>query len=99
MNGKREMVSLLIAQGSNINVMDQNGWTGMHFATKAGHLDVVKLFVMSSADAQAETKDGKVPLCFAAANNHVVNFNLLKKFILRLNVYAFYWNKNMTRIN
>jgi ankyrin repeat protein len=43
----------------------------MHFATKAGHLDVVKLFVMSSADAQAETKDGKVPLCFAAANNHV----------------------------
>ncbi|CAK5092103.1 unnamed protein product [Meloidogyne enterolobii] len=66
-----KMVSLLIAQGSNINVMDQNGWTGMHYATKAGHLDVVKLFVNSSADAQAETKDGKVPLCFAAANNHV----------------------------
>jgi len=79
------MVSLLIAQGSNINVMDQvnqnfdvflnllnqNGWTGMHYATKADWLDVVKLFVNSSADAQAETKDGKVPLCFAAANNHV----------------------------
>ncbi|VDL67399.1 unnamed protein product, partial [Nippostrongylus brasiliensis] len=76
MNGHYEMVSLLIAQGSNINVMDQNftfqnGWTGMHFATKAGHLNVVKLFVKSSADELAETKEGKVPLCFAAAHNHI----------------------------
>uniref|UniRef100_A0A1I8AYW8 ANK_REP_REGION domain-containing protein n=1 Tax=Meloidogyne hapla TaxID=6305 RepID=A0A1I8AYW8_MELHA len=73
------MVSLLIAQGSNINVMDQNGWTSMHYATKAGHLDVVKLFVNSSADAQAETKDGKVPLCFAAANNHIECLHFLLK--------------------
>jgi ankyrin repeat protein len=49
--------------------MDQNGWTGMHYATKAGYTDVVKLFVNSSADPQAETKEGKVPLCFAASNN------------------------------
>lgn len=40
---------MLIAQGSNINVMDQNGWTGMHYATKAGYTDVVKLFVSISA--------------------------------------------------
>lgn len=52
-NGHYEMVSLLIAQGSNINVMDQNGWTGMHYATKAGHTNVVKLFINSSADASA----------------------------------------------
>lgn len=32
----------------------------MHYATKAGHSNVVKLFVKSSADPQAETKDGKV---------------------------------------
>lgn len=38
----------------------KNGWTGMHFATKAGHLNVVKLFVKSSADELAETKEGKV---------------------------------------
>jgi serine/threonine-protein phosphatase 6 regulatory ankyrin repeat subunit B len=73
------MVSLLIAQGSNINVMDQHGWTGMHYATKAGHTNVVKLFVNSSADAQAETKEGKVPLCFAAANNHIDCLRFLLK--------------------
>lgn len=51
----------------------------MHFATKAGHTDVVKLFVNSSADAQAETKDGKIPLCFAAANNHLDCLRFLLK--------------------
>ena len=32
----------------------------MHYATKAGHINIVKLFVKSSADPQAETKEGKV---------------------------------------
>jgi ankyrin repeat protein len=61
----------------------------MHFATKAGHLEVVKLFIMSSADAQAETKDGKVPLCFAAANNHVkiFKFQTLNATFCRLNAF------------
>lgn len=36
----------------------------MHYATQAGHLNVVKLFVKSSADAQAETKEGKVEINF-----------------------------------
>lgn len=36
----------------------------MHYATQAGHLNVVKLFVKSSADAQAETKEGKVRIEF-----------------------------------
>lgn len=62
MNGHLDMVSVLIAQGSNINAMDQNGWTALHFATKAGHLTVCQLLIESSADPQAETKDGKVDL-------------------------------------
>uniref|UniRef100_A0A914QBE7 ANK_REP_REGION domain-containing protein n=1 Tax=Panagrolaimus davidi TaxID=227884 RepID=A0A914QBE7_9BILA len=51
----------------------------MHYSTKAGHLNVVKLFVNSSADAQAETKEGKVPLCFAAAHNHIDCLRFLLK--------------------
>lgn len=43
----------------------------MHFATKAGHLNVLRLFVKSSADPQAETKEGKIPLCFAASHGHI----------------------------
>ncbi|VDM84600.1 unnamed protein product, partial [Strongylus vulgaris] len=57
----------------------KNGWTGLHYATKAGHLNVVKLFVKSSADELAETKEGKVPLCFAASNNHIECLRFLLK--------------------
>lgn len=48
----------------------QNGWTALHFATKAGTMPVIKLLLESGADPLAETKEGKVALCFAAAANH-----------------------------
>lgn len=51
----------------------------MHYATKTGHIDIIKLLVKSSADSQAETKDGKVPLCFAAESNHINCLNFLLK--------------------
>lgn len=47
----------------------QNGWTPLHFATNNGHTQVVKMLLESSADPMAETRDGKVALCFAAASN------------------------------
>ena len=58
----------------------QGGFTPLHFASRAGHLEVVCLLVESGASPAHETKDGKVPLNFAAANNHadVLSF-LLKK--------------------
>lgn len=43
----------------------------MHFATKAGHLAVLKQFIQSSADPRAETKESKIPLCFAASFNNI----------------------------
>lgn len=48
----------------------QNGWTSLHFAAKAGYLNVVKLLVESGASTKFETKDGKLPICYAASFNH-----------------------------
>ena len=58
----------------------QNGFTPLHFASRAGHLEVVCLLVETGGSPAHGTKDGKVPLNFAAANNHadVLSF-LLKK--------------------
>ena len=61
-------------------ILLQNGWTALHFAAKAGHLKVVMTLTEGGASPKYETKDGKVPLCFAAAANHsdVLTY-LLKK--------------------
>ena len=64
------MVALLLGQGADINACDKNGWTSLHFSAKAGYLNVVKLLVESGASPKFETKDGKVPICYAAAMNH-----------------------------
>ena len=53
----------------------------MHYAAKAGHLAVVKLLCDTGANPSFETKDGKVPVCFAAGANHeeVVSYLLQKE--------------------
>ena len=38
---------------------------------------MIELLLESSADPQAETKDGKIPLCFAASYNHIGSLSFL----------------------
>jgi ankyrin repeat protein len=40
----------------------QSGWTPLHCAAQAGHLNVVKLLVESGAPTTAQTTNGKIPL-------------------------------------
>lgn len=48
------------------------GWTGLHSAARAGHLDVVRLLLESGADPNArEAGDHTYPLHWAVANRHV----------------------------
>ena len=58
----------------------QNGWTALHLSAKAGYLNVVKLLIETGGNPKLETKDGKVPICFAASATHsnVLSF-LMKK--------------------
>ncbi|XP_022687869.1 transient receptor potential cation channel subfamily A member 1 homolog [Varroa jacobsoni] len=78
--GKREMVGLLHSQGAEINAADNMGWTALHYSSKNGFLPVVKILVENGATAKVPTKDGKVPLCLAAAEGHydIISY-LLKK--------------------
>ncbi len=55
--------------------------TGLHYAAKAGHLEVVKHLIEAGASPTTETKDGKVPINYAASNNHadVLSFLFTKE--------------------
>lgn len=74
------MVGLLIGQGAQMNFQDDRGWTPLHYASKHGYLDVVKLLVESGADPTTTCDTGKVPICMAASAGHkqVLSY-LLKK--------------------
>ena len=57
----------------------QNGWTALHHAAKAGHLDVVTLLVEAGASPNHETKEDKVAICYAASANHAEVLSYLMK--------------------
>ncbi|CAK1601307.1 unnamed protein product [Parnassius mnemosyne] len=64
------MVEVLLGQGAEINATDKNGWTPLHCAAKAGHLNVVKLLCESGASPKSETNLSCAPIWFAASENH-----------------------------
>lgn len=61
---------LFIGQGAEINATDKNGWTPLHYASRAGCFDVVKLLTESGASPKSETNLGAAPIWFAAAEGH-----------------------------
>ncbi len=54
-NNRAEIMSL-IEQGADINVKDDDGWTPLIYASRLGHLDLVKYLVENGADVSV--KDG-----------------------------------------
>jgi ankyrin repeat protein len=57
----------------------QELWTPLICASKAGHLDVVKLLVESGASPLAKTSKGHSPIWFAAAEIHIPVLSYLMK--------------------
>lgn len=55
---------------NDVVVFCQSGWTPLHYAAKAGCLEVVSFLVESGASARAECRAGRTPLQYAAQENH-----------------------------
>ena len=45
LNGRTDIVKLLVAAGSDFNLQDKRGCTALHFASKQGHLLIVEHLV------------------------------------------------------
>ncbi|KAK6031322.1 ankyrin repeat protein, partial [Ostertagia ostertagi] len=81
--GHTGVAQILLQHHARIDVFDDNGRTALHLAALNGHLQIVhlllqhKAFVNRSAGQQLEFI--LVPLCFAAAHNHIECLRFLLK--------------------
>ena len=56
---------------------DSHGWTGLHWATSAGHEDMVKILLDARAEKEAVDQGGWTPLFWAALKGHAPIVRLL----------------------
>ncbi len=72
MNGRPELLSLLIQSGVNVNAANSWGWTALHQA--AHHrgtttVDCVEVLLAAGADVHARHNGGRTPFDFAISRN------------------------------
>lgn len=55
-HGRREMVELLLAAGSDVNMQDEDGSTALMCATEHGHIEIVK-HLLNHSEIDISLKD------------------------------------------
>ena len=67
LEGRRDVVDLMISRGADLDRADENGRTPLALASIGGDIGVVRALLASGADASARDRCGWTPLHFAAA--------------------------------
>jgi hypothetical protein len=67
MEGHKEIVELLLANGADVNTKD-DGVTPLHFAASGDHKEIAELLIANGADVNAKGGDEATPLHWAAYN-------------------------------
>jgi hypothetical protein len=72
LNGRRDIVTMLLANKANVNAKDNWGTTPLHWAAARGHTEVAELLLANKAEVNAkeDTEAGFTPLHWAAMNGH-----------------------------
>ncbi|MDQ7825031.1 MAG: ankyrin repeat domain-containing protein [Candidatus Eremiobacteraeota bacterium] len=70
LDGSKDIVTLLLAQGAPVNMKSKDGVTPLHCASRTGRHEVVSLLVKSGADLDVKTSGGDTPLSLAESGKH-----------------------------
>ncbi|XP_029120611.2 uncharacterized protein [Elaeis guineensis] len=75
--GHRDIVSLLIEFGMDVECQDIEGHTPLHLAVEGGHLETVELLIDMGANINAKTKRGATPYLMATSMGYDAMSQLL----------------------
>ncbi|WP_180178677.1 ankyrin repeat domain-containing protein [Acinetobacter sp. YH01005] len=72
--GERAEVEKSLANGTDVNTADEEGYSALHAAAENGYLDLVKLLVEKGANVQHKTQYTALELAEMAGNDDVVAY-------------------------
>lgn len=80
-NGNKEIVELLLKQGANANLQNEDGYTALLIAVSSGNKEIVQLLLENGADINIKNIDGKTAWSLAEERNYSKIVDLLKKYL------------------
>lgn len=77
----KEIVTMCLDVGADVNVRDARRYTPLHIASQEGCIEIVKILLEVGADVNARTREGgDTPLAMAQKYNHTAIIELLLKY-------------------
>ncbi|PEF45743.1 hypothetical protein COC98_11640 [Bacillus anthracis] len=75
-NKQSELVAFLIEKGSEVNVMQSGGWTGLHEAALLGNEEIIMLLLENGANKKIKKNDVKTAydIALEKGHNHLLHY-------------------------
>lgn len=81
--GHERIVDMLLKNGADPNVREQNGYTPLHAAAQNGDVATIRTLIYGGADLDAKSNNGKTPLDLALEAGHGEAAKLLQEGITK----------------
>lgn len=77
--GHIELVKFLLESGADLNMVDDDGWTPLHYASRHGNFEIIELLLDLGADINIKNEKGYTALHYAIINEDIEIVDLLLK--------------------